>query len=255
MVRLAKFLLIGWFAFVCVCAHAMPDKTKQVDFKKPTDPWRGSQVQLGLNLNTGNTDAADLNGELNLDYAKNHWENALDLTAEYAKAQSVLNKKKYTANNQVKYGFDKTRRHFLFLRGGLSEDHFSPYSYQSIAAFGYGRDLINRPGILLSVQAGPGYRNDKVRGSGDVEERFIGTLQVNAKVQFNKNCFFTEVLQYDSGPPFNYLDSKSSFSSFFMRHWALKLAFNAEYYSRIPPRSSHTEKLDTTTTVALVYNF
>ncbi len=246
-----------FISFECLLVFMSIAQAKPVvpDLKKTASAWDGSQIQLGLNINTGNTDAAELNSVFGLDYAKNRWENALDLTAAYAKSQNVLNKKKYTAKDQVKYGFDVTRRHFLFVRGGWVNDYFSPYSYQSTVAMGYGRDIINRSNVVVSVQAGPGYRNDRVRGTGAVEERIIGTFQMHAKVAVSKNGVLKEVLQYDSGPPFHYVDSNTSFSSKFMTHWALKVAIELEYYSRIPPMSDHTEKLDTTTIIALVYNF
>lgn len=217
--------------------------------------WNGSQVRLGLNINTGNTDTSEGNAALDLDYAKYRWKNALSLTAAFGKASGVLNKQRFTARNELKYGFNATRNHFLFLRGGWIGDQFSPYSYQSTVAAGYGLDLVDTDTTTISLQVGPGYRNDKVRGSGAVEERLIGTLQSNIKIHIGKGGLFKEVFQYDSGPPFHYIDSKTSFTSAFMTHWSLQAAFEAEYYSRIPPMSSHTKKLDTTTTLALVYNF
>ena len=257
VIKKHRKFVIAFFLLLACCIQTAQAKPTSVltDSKTPKSPWYGSQIKLGFNFTTGNTTTDEFNSALGLEYAKNRWENTFKFSGAYSKSNDVLNKQRYVVRDQVKYGFNATRRHFLFMRGGWIDDRFSPYSYQSTIAVGYGRDLIDTPDVLVSLQAGPGYRNDKVRGSGEVEERFIGTATLNAKINVSKTGYIKETFQYDSGPPFNYIDSTTSFTTDFMTHWSLQAAYEMEYYSRIPPRSTHTEKLDTTTTLALVYNF
>lgn len=217
--------------------------------------WSGSQIQFGLNISTGNSNTTEVTGAINLDYAKNHWANDLDASGDFAKSNGVLSQQKYLFQDQVKYGFNTTRRHFVFARASWIEDYFSPYLYQTTYATGYGRDLINTERIILSMQIGPGYRYDVVRGSGDLEDRIIGTAQINLNVKIGDSAQFKQLLQYESGPPFQYINSNSAFCTKFSKHWSTQIAFNLAYYSRIPPRSSHTQKLDTATTASIVYNF
>lgn len=247
--RKHRVSLLSALIFAALQTHA------STPVKQKKSPWHGSQIKFGLNITTGNTSDREVNSAVNLDYDKAHWGDNLDFAAAYARSSGVLSKKKYSIKNEIRYGFDIKRRHYLFLSGSWAEDWFSPYLYQSTVAGGYGRDLINTNRIVLSVQIGPGYRCDKVRGSNEKEDRLIGTAQVFGKVKITKSSYLKEILQYESGPPFQYINSATSFNTVFSKHWATQITFNLEYYSKIPPRSSHTKKLDTTTTASIVYTF
>ncbi len=223
--------------------------------KKLVSPWAGSNAQLGLIINTGNTDNTNLSGGVKLLYTKAPWTNLTQLDMQFSRSQGSTTKQRFFGMDQANYSFSRSRKSFIFGNANYTQDKFSPYDYQGIIAVGYGRDLIKSDRFTLNVQAGPGIRFDDVHGPGGYEQNVILSTASSINWNITKNCTLTEQLGYDMGKPYNYLKSVTAVTNKLTGNLAMQISYTMEYYSVIPFGSANTKKLDTTTNIALVYNF
>ncbi len=222
---------------------------------KPTSHWAGSNAQLGLVLNTGNTESTNFSSGINLLYKRGSWANTAQLQLQLNRSQGLLTKERYYAADQAQYSFSKQRKNYVYGNVNFTDDQFSPYEFQVISSVGYGRDLIKTARFTLNVQAGPGLRFDDIRSQAKNQKNFIVYTASNITWQVTKSMKFTEQLQYTLGNPYNYLQSVSAITNKLIGNLALQVSYTLQYYSEIPLDSTNTKKLDTTTNLALVYNF
>lgn len=232
-----------------------PEQAKQKAAAEGRSSWDGTSASLGANLNTGNTRSSTANGGFNLVYNKNPWSNVLNLAALLGRANGVTNKEKYTAVDQMNYSFHKENKSFFFTNGDFTADYFSPYTYVFVGSAGYGRDLYRGHRFEWSAQAGPGWRRNRLRSEKDTDNHFILMMQTNLTWNISDKGSLTELLRYDVGAPYDYIQTISAYQNKIIGNLALQLSFELDYYSRIPPNTSFTSKTDTISAVSLVYNF
>lgn len=223
--------------------------------QKPTSHWAGSNAQLGLVVNTGNTESTNFSGGLNLVYKNQPWTNTAQLQMQLNRSQGDLTKERYYASDQIQYSFSKERQNFVYGHAEFTDDKFSPYEYQMISSAGYGRDIWKTPTFTISLQGGPGVRYDVVRDNPQNHTNFVFYTQGNANWQVTKDMNLTEQVQYTMGSPYNYLQSVTALTNKLTGNLALQVSYTIQYYSQIPVGSANTKNLDTITNLALVYNF
>lgn len=229
--------------------------SKKTSSKKSKKGWAGTNAQLGYIVNTGNTNTTSMAVGLNLSYLGTSWQNTMQANSYVNKALGVVTKEQYFGNDQLNYFLTRNQANYLFFNGKLIADRFSPYTYQTVLAVGYGRRLFHTDNFTLTVQAGPGIRHSEVREPPQYENNKIITTGANLKWQILKRLALSEQFNYDFGKPFNYMRSTTALSTTLAGHLAVQLQYIAEYYSNIPERSTNTQKLDTITNIALVYNY
>ncbi|WP_423063133.1 DUF481 domain-containing protein [Candidiatus Paracoxiella cheracis] len=223
--------------------------------KKKKSPWNGTNAQLGYVVNTGNSNNSNLSAGLNVLYNKPKWANTFQANAYLNKSLGVVTKEQYFLTNQFTYYFTKSRRNYIFSNFRFIEDRFSPYEYQVVFSAGYGRELIKTKRFTLSAQAGPGIRHDFIRTTRIYDNHLILSTAMTMNWQITSKVALSEQLNYDIGPPFDYLNSVTALTATLAGHLAAQLSYTVQYYSKIPMGSSNTEKTDTITNIALVYNF
>ncbi|MDF1655394.1 MAG: DUF481 domain-containing protein [Coxiellaceae bacterium] len=259
---LSRILLALLLVCCLLPAMAAPEGTKltkkQAEQKSEAiekSHWDGSSASLGANANTGNTRTATINAGFNLLYNNDPWSNTANLAVLWGKADGSVNKEKFTAVDQLNYSFHKQDKSFFFMNGDFTADRFSPYSYVFVGSAGYGRDLYRSQKIVLSAQAGPGWRRNEVRVDGDPNSHVIIVTQANFLWNVTDKGVFTELLRYDIGAPFDYFQTITAFQNKIIGNLAIQVSFELDYYSKIPPNSTFTQKTDTISAVSLVYNF
>jgi len=236
-----------------ICVQKKAACVKKV--KKPKSVWKGSHLRFGLNIQTGNSNSSQYDGAFKVNFAKKRWVNKLHLSETYGKAEDVLNKRRFSVGDELRYGFDNTRRHFLFASANWVNDLFSPYDYQTVYAVGYGFDIVNVHRLLWTVQVGPGYRYDELRDSDVTQTHYVTTVRTHIALRIREAGTLSETLHYDFGEPFDYYNSKVAFTSRVTKCWSFQISYRVEHYSRIPKMSSNVKKTDTTTNAAIIYNF
>ena len=257
-----RWILLPILLFCTLSVLAAPEGTdltkKQAEQKSKAiekSHWDGTNASLGANANTGNTRTATINAGFNALYKNDPWSNTANFAVLWGKADGSVNKEKFTAVDQLNYSFHKENKSFFFMNGDFTADRFSPYSYVFVGAAGYGRDLYRSTKLVLSAQAGPGWRRNEVRENGDPNSNIIIVTQANFKWNVTDKGVFTELFRYDIGAPFDYLQTITAFQNKIIGNLAVQLSFELDYYSKIPPNSTFTQKTDTISAVSLVYNF
>ena len=226
---------------------------------KKKSPWAGSQLNLGIVVNTGNTRTTNIDFASIINFSKGSWNNNTQATAQWGSDTGVLTKEKYYLQNQLNYLFNGKKKNYIFFNTTGTIDEFSPYVYQVIVTAGYGRELIKTKHFYLRLQSGPGYRRNEQRATSLISRHQSNNLVLSSQAfiswQITKSGAFTEQLRYDIGSPYDYLRSVTAFTNEIIHNLAAQVAFTVDYYSSIPPGSTRSVKTDTTTSISLVYNF
>ena len=217
--------------------------------------WKGSNAQLGITANTGNTQAIDGNTALNVNYAKRHWKNIFQFTTQIQKNGGSTTSEKFYAQDQMNFSFGDAYNQFIFLNTNGTVDKLSPYTFQGVLTTGYGLDLINNNNFKWSVQAGPGFRTNRFREQNLIENKYATTAQTNIDWAITPTDDLTETFSAVWGEPSNYYKSVSTFTNKITSNNATNGTFTIDYYDKIPPSSTQTFKTNTTTAISLVYNF
>lgn len=229
---------------------------------KPHNPWEGTQVSLGLIINTGNTNTSNINAGAVINYSKGQWNDNTQFSAQWGRDSGQLSKEKYYLQNQLNYilnGTKKTKKSYIFGNLTGTIDKFSPYEYQVVAVAGYGRQLISTKKFTLTVQIGPGYRRNVQVATSLLPKKVDNSAVLSGQADLNwkitRSGTLTEEFRYDYGNPYAYMRSVTAFTNKIIHNLAVQISFSLDHYSTIPPGSTRTKETDTTTSLSLVYNF
>ncbi len=211
--------------------------------------WSGS-AELGSIRTSGNTSTSSTSGKFDLKHAGEHWDSRLRLTSLNSKDDGETSKEKYTAGVQFDRNFSATT--YLAITADQERDRFSGFEYQSTAGFGFGYRAINRDTMHLDLEAGPGYRRDKIDGSGDIQEEAIGRLALKYHWTINDAVKFFEEFTADMGSENSIYRSETGLQSRLNGSLAMNLSYKIKYVDEVPLGS---EQKDTEFGVTLVYSF
>lgn len=250
-----RFRLLGLIALLSG-AHAWADPPP------PMDTWYG-KGQVGFLSAHGNTDAESFNAVLDMARIDGPWKHALHLAALYGSSAGITSAERWEASWQTNYDISKT----LFSFGGLRYEHdlFSGFEYQASASAGLGYKLIDTDKTKLSAQVGVGYRRLRPEeidkgASGAVIARIPGDAQgdavVTAQVDYLQNLTSTTSLSnkflLESGSNDTLIKDDVALTVKMSTKLALSVGYGLQDNTKPPPG---LKKLDTVTTVNLVYAF
>jgi len=154
--------LIASLAFVCVTAAPALAQTKPV--------WTGEGV-FGAGITTGNTETTDLGAALKLKHDDGgEWTQAVELAAEYGETNSVETKNRIAAAGQVDRILDE--RLSIYGRATFERDEFSGFENRYFVGAGLAYKVVISEPTNWTLSAGPGYRIDEIRSTGESEESF-----------------------------------------------------------------------------------
>lgn len=234
-------------------------QSKATSKKPKPSAWKGSNANLGLQANSGNSQAVSLLSAVNVLYSKTAWDNNLQFQADYGTDDTGrVSKESYNISNQTNLNIYPKHKHpqFLFARGDFTIAKFSPYYYTQNLNGGYGFTAINRKRLNLKLQAGPGYLHTVSKnGHRIVEDSYSANAQANLIIYLRRpDSTLGEVFSDTISKPYNLIKSETSLNHNITRHFAVSAIYQLSYYSRIPSNSHHTRKIDTITSINLVYN-
>lgn len=252
------------FSFV---ALASPSDSLSLETNKPkkqTLPQPSTEtpskitasVSLGGVLNTGNSNAYSLTSGLNFSYSKNKWLNTENFASQVGGDRNTgLNARNYNFQSQTKYFFAPPTC-FLYGLVNYTLDAFNTYRTVALTSVGYGKRIINHKYMTLDLQGGPEYTRRRVAGNNGKVESELGVLAaaeytwvISNDIQFSQTVSMTkDKLNF-------FTDATSALTTSIINNLALKLSFNYQHNTMIPPESSDTHKTDTTTNISVVYTF
>lgn len=216
--------------------------------------WEG-EVELGILIDSGNTDAETLKGMLYLQQERAAWRNSIRMSARYRKVEDETTEQKHHLSNQTDFKFNETD--YTFIRGRYDEDRFAALDYRASVVSGYGRRAWQRGERYLDLSVGLGYSVAEYKDPASSDEDNDGLVTrlaldlvypVSINAEFRQQAS-TEVHMdtYESTS-----QSITSLQASVGQSFALKVSYIVERDSDVPP---DTVKTDTETSLTLLYEF
>ena len=213
--------------------------------------------EVGLLITTGNSETDSVNAKAGLKYEKGHLLGQINLAALYSseeieedgEKEDRVSAEKYNYSAKVGYKFNPVS--YVFLNADYEDDRFSGYDYRTTYSVGYGRKLIATDTVRLDIEAGPGYRYDKVEG-GEAEDEAILRGYAMFNYKFSDSVSFQQDLTVVSGSDNTNTESVTALKSQIIGALSMKAAYTVNHNTDVP---ADTEKTDTETALTLVYDF
>ena len=223
--------------------------------------WNG-QVQVGANVSSGDTDQQA--GSLGLSFQRNFgpdWEHALDFKFDFARRSGETVQERFVAKYDGLYR--AWEKGFIANFTQIEVDRFSGFDYRLTETVSVGYQLVDNDRHKLRVEAGPGFRinrvseeivdaNGVVTTVSDNQTEIIGRLAASYDLKFSETVSFNNTMSAIFGSEFTSLRNLASLSTKLTSSLALRLSFEANYDSPVPVGTS---AFDTITRATIAYDF
>lgn len=211
--------------------------------------WTGG-AELGTIFTSGNTDTQSINANFNAKHTGEVWDSMVKLEALTSKEDDVTSKEKYSVMTQFDRNF--TERSYLAIVAQQERARFSGYTYQTSASVNYGYRAIKQDNMELDLEAGPGFRRDKLKENDEIKEEAIARLALNYSWSISESVKFIEIFSAEMGSDQSVYKSETGLQSQLSGSLATKLTYKVKYVEEVP---AETENTDSEFGVTLVYNF
>lgn len=247
MRRVCFAVVLVVFSFV-VNAQDINNESNEEKQVLNSSIWK-SELSLGLIATTGNTETTNASFALDVENDRAKWRHFISLKALYSKEDDSKTGQKLEFLEKSDYKLPQNS--FLFGAFDYEDDRFSGYDYQTSISFGYGNRLLSADNYFLDAEIGPGYRYSKYE-SDDSESEFIVRLGGKYEWTINPTTKFKENLSVEIGSESTITKSTTSFVTQITGSISMKTALDIKHSSDVP---EDTKKLDTKTSISLVYSF
>lgn len=236
-----KKTLLPWLSLVALAQVSAAEEPV-------ASQWKAS-AELGYVSTSGNTETETLNAKAMASTERQQWRHKLEVSALKASDETGTTAEKYTVTGQSDFKLKKPN--YLFGIVNYEDDKFSGYDYQLSESIGYGRRVIEEPGLSLDLEIGPGARQAKLdSGQSENEGLIRGAAKLDWAVSVTSQ--FTEVLTVEVGEDVTITKSVTGLSSQINGSLSMKITYTYKNTSEVPLGVDDT---DTETAVTLVYKF
>lgn len=213
--------------------------------------WQG-EASVSGSTTSGNTKTTDVGLALHLSKTDNKWTNKFDTTYDLGKTSGVDNKNRWF----IGYQLDRQISNRLYVYGNANyfTDDFGAYKNGNFLGTGLGYKFIEPAPLAWDIEAGLGYRSQKLHDIGLIEGDKINEFalrgassikyDLNDAVSFYNN---SEVIWSSSD---TYLWNDSGITANLAGNLAARFSFRVDHHTDVP---MGVEKTDTITRAALVY--
>jgi putative salt-induced outer membrane protein len=224
--------------------------------REPLEPL-SMEVQLGVIATTGNTDSSALKGRATVKQDFRTWKNKYEFDALYKRDkhdgenETTAQKIFLSAQSDYKLSDENTS---VFIFGSYTDDRFSGYDYQNTLAVGYSRRLFSDQHSFLDYNIGPGYSFNSTDAGGK-EDVIIMHIEAEYEYNFSTEVKFTQMLGSDvavEGNKNTLSKSESAITARLRDNLSMKAAYSITHNSEV---FDEREKIDSTTSITLVYSF
>lgn len=220
-------------------------------------PWSGS-VSGGYLGTTGNSKASSANVTARVEYAAGPWTHTGRASANLASQREGSTAEAYTLLGRTRYNF--AERFYVFGSVDGIADRFSSFEYQVSEAAGLGWNAIQRPKHRLNLEAGPGFRQSKLRDAPETplvdesgtENDVIGLGRLEYEWTISENASFLEKASVTAGEDNTFYESISELKAGLVGNISLVLGYIVRHNTDTQPGF---RKTDTQTTISLEYAF
>ncbi|MFT3907057.1 MAG: DUF481 domain-containing protein [Steroidobacteraceae bacterium] len=219
--------------------------------------WKG-KGEAGVVVARGNTDTDTVSLKLDMTDEVDQWKHALSLAALRAATDGDTSANRVTAGWQSDYKFSD--RAFTFGALRYEKDKFSGFSYQASVTGGFGYNFIATEQVKFSGQVGAGYRrsesDDSATPPNEISNNAIITAGLDFEDAFTATTKLIDKLAVESGADDTLVSNVVGVEVKMSDKLALSVGIDARYHSSPPDVDGvPSKKLDTLSTVNLVYSF
>lgn len=222
----------------------------------------GGDIELGLLINTGNTEAHSIRINSELSHEMEYFRNKYQLYGRIQRSKvfnaiteqndDVTTAKRYGITGQSNYKF-LIGRQSVFGRGAYLYDMFGAFKVQSSLAVGYANRVYEMQANYIDLETGPGFAHQR-SASGRTNTGLIWFLAFNMEQQIYKGSSFKQSFEGSvslDGANSTFV-SRSSLTSQLFDKLSMRFSFTARHNSR---PEGNAETMDTETAASLVYTF
>jgi len=210
-------------------------------------------AQLGFIMSTGSSHTSNANGKLSGNYQMGKWTYQAYTTflhdSDYSENSTH---ERYETFGQSQYNFSE--KNYLFVNTDWLDDSDDGFDYLWNNTVGYGRELYQNTarGMLLTWQAGPGYRfqpND---------DKDIADEEVTANTSFKFQWNINDINRVEQTVGASYANnetiyvSNTAYTAKIYENISLQMALDIRHNTNTPEDSEPT---DTITTMNILYSF
>lgn len=146
-------------AFAAVSAFAVSANAEEE--KAAPEEWVGESA-FSASATSGNSETTDVGLGVDVKRDWGVWTTDIDLAAEYGQVNGEEAENRYFAAGQLDR--ELTERAYSLLRASYEQDEFSGFANRTFVGAGLGYFLLKNDRSTWNVEAGPGYKSDRIRG-------------------------------------------------------------------------------------------
>lgn len=215
--------------------------------------------ELGIILTTGNTESVSFKGRLTGNHELKSWSNEYlieglyqqdEVELENGESETRTQEQAYLISAQGNYKLENPENR-LFVFGSYEDNRFSGFDFQSTIAAGWNSVWFDSPTQKLTYSIGPGY-SFADRTNGEDASSFIVRGAMDYNWVISETATFKQRLSTEVGSENTKSRSESSVSAKIADALSMKVSLVLDHNSDV---DAGIEKLDTTTSITLVYSF
>ncbi|QTF92322.1 DUF481 domain-containing protein [Halomonas sp. BM-2019] len=208
------------------------------------------ETELGYTHLSGNTDSKTLIGKVQLTWLRDRWTHLVRSEVRHVSRNGETSAEQYRLVGRERYDLDGP--HYLFGFGRGEKDRFSGYDHQLTAIAGYGRDLIEGDRQRLSLEAGPGYRRDRIDDAPNASLA-VAYGALDWHFEATDNATLRQELSVEATNDNTTSRSLSSLTARLNARLAMRLSHEAKRNTQ-PPEGAES-RTDHITSVSLLYSW
>lgn len=207
-------------------------------------------ISLGYVGTSGNTETKTFNTEALLAYTTTNWLHNLKFQALGSAKDGTTEAERYYLEDKSDYGL-KTEGSYLYGKGTYTDDRFSGFDYQASVSAGYGRHFLKYNDLTIQGYGGVGYRKNNIT-DGPVIDEAIFSVGEELEWAISETSRFVQLLTSEIGEETTVTKFDIGLETNIVGNIVTKIAFEARHTSKVP---AGTEKMDTLTSISLLYSF
>ena len=211
--------------------------------------WKG-KGELGLVIARGNTESKTISAKADMSTESEQWKHAVGFSTLYSRSSDVTTGNRYELHGQSDYKL--SMRSYVFGTLRYEDDRFSPYSYQAIAAGGYGYKFIDSDATKLSAEIGAGYRRSEDRLTGEKQSDVVARGRLAYEHQLTATTKLYDNFLVESGSDNTFLQNELGVQVSMTEQLALSVVYLVRHNTDAQPPLKKTDQL---LTANLVFSF
>lgn len=207
--------------------------------------------EFGYTNNTGNTESTAIIGAVKLDYIQPIYEVKTAFEVNNKSEDGVQTQERYVADLQYNRFYADDKSYYSFVQARFETDDFADLNLDSLYSLGMGKTFIKDDIRSFKAEAGIGFQSiDYITAedSDQIAARLKGeyTHQINEQMAFSQDAIIT------GGSEQSKLEANTGLKVSMAENLNLKAGFKYRTVSDVAPG---VEKVDTQTTLTIIYDF